>query len=184
MIRDVVVPVVLATDAVLIDGGTDSGVMRLVGRAHGSHEPRPPLIGVAVRQLIHDGGAPVEPNHTHLILVPGHAWGDESSWLSETASVVSSGTRAVTVLINGGPIALADVALSIAARRPVVVVAGTGRAADDVLADAFGPRHEPRRVDAFDAHAAAAAGLLVALDPHRPARDLRAELTARLAPGR
>jgi hypothetical protein len=38
----------------------------------------------------------------------------------------------VTVLVNGGPISYADVAHSLAAGRPVLVVSGTGGTADQI----------------------------------------------------
>jgi hypothetical protein len=44
------------------------------------------------------------------------------------------------VVVNGGEIALAEVAQSLSARRPVVAVAGTGRSADRLAGAARGAR--------------------------------------------
>jgi hypothetical protein len=124
VVEHVAVPVALNQGAVMVDGGTDSGVMRIVGRAHGGRPGRPPLVGVAVRRLVlipgravaglADDAAAAEPHHTHLVLVPGELWGDESPWLSAVAGRLSAGHRAVTLVLNGGDITLTDVADSVA----------------------------------------------------------------------
>jgi hypothetical protein len=50
------------------------------------------------------------------------------------ATEIAAGAPSVTVLVNGGDIALQDVANSVAAARPVLVINGTGRAADRIAA--------------------------------------------------
>jgi hypothetical protein len=126
-------------DSVLVDGGTDSGVMRLLGRAVSRHDDPGPLVGVVVKDLVtlpggrkRGDGAVAEPNHTHFVLVPGSQWGDESPWISRVATSIAGPQRSVTVLVNGGEIAWRDVAESVTTLRPVVVVADTGRAADQL----------------------------------------------------
>jgi hypothetical protein len=126
--------------AVIVDGGTDSGVMRLVGRAAGS---RMPLVGVVVRALAALPDQPLEPHHTHFILVPGSSWGEEAPWIARVATAVAGSSPSVTVLVNGGEIAWTDVAESVAAGRSVLAVAGTGRTADALVAAlADGPRDD------------------------------------------
>ena len=130
--------------AVVVDGGTDRGVMRLFGRArtrsHGF-----PLLGVAVTELVaplgselDDGRCLLEPNHTHALLVPGEAWGDEVPWLARVATILADGAPSVTVLVNGGEITYADAEASIAEGRSVLVAAGSGGTADVVAAAARG----------------------------------------------
>jgi len=83
VLRDEVVPVAERRDAVVIDGGTDSGVMQLIGRARSALHGRFPLIGVAAEGtvLLPGAGTPspdavrLEPNHTLFVLVPGTQWG-------------------------------------------------------------------------------------------------------------
>lgn len=128
--------------AVVIDGGTDAGVMRLMGRARTETGAVFPLIGVVIRGIFHLSGASsptpetvsLEPNHTHFITIPGLDWGDESPWLDHVAREIAQNASSVTVLINGGEIARKDVELSLSAGRPVFVVAGTGRLADEMAA--------------------------------------------------
>ena len=129
--------------AAVVDGGTDRGVMRLLGRAR-AREHDFPLVGVAVDELVAppgseiDGRCPLEPNHTHAVLVPGERWGEEAPWLARVATLLAGETQSVTVLVNGGEIAYADAEASIAEGRPVIVAAGSGGTADVVAAAARG----------------------------------------------
>ena len=136
---DILAPLAERLRATVVDGGTDAGVMRLMGDARG--DASFPLLGVIVDELVDEGG--LEPNHTHFFLVPGSEWGDEASWLVEVASVVAGGERSATVLVNGGDIALDDVRHSIEAGRPVVVLDGSGRSADALAAASRGERADP-----------------------------------------
>ncbi len=132
---DALVPLASVLNACIIDGGTDIGVMRLIGRARAELCATFPLIGVAAEGIVAPAGTVrLEPNHSHVILVPGTRWGDESRWMDALASQVASGAPSVTVLINGGEIALDDVAQSVAAGRPVLIVSGSGRTADMIAA--------------------------------------------------
>jgi hypothetical protein len=129
------VPVVTARGAVVIDGGTDAGVMQLMGQARASATATFPLIGVVPTGKVtisglHHQDPTLEPHHTHFVLVPGTRWGDESPWLSRIASVLSARTASLTLLVNGGEIAWEDVTQSVKAARPVVILAGSGRTAD------------------------------------------------------
>jgi hypothetical protein len=142
---DELVAAAVATGAAIVDGGTDSGVMRLLGRAHARAGAGVPLVGVIVRALAAlpgepagDDAAPPEPNHTHLLLVPGSSWGDEAPWIALVASTIAEAHPSVTVLLNGGEIAWTDAAESVADGRPVLALAGSGRTADELAAAASG----------------------------------------------
>jgi hypothetical protein len=75
---------------------------------------------------------PLDPNHTHFILVPGDNWGDESIWISKVATQLAGDLPSIAVLLNGGMIARdQDVPNNLKAGRMVLVIEGTGRAADD-----------------------------------------------------
>lgn len=140
----------LANDlsANIVDGGTDFGVMRLVGEAraetHGSFN----LIGVAAQGTVALPGVAdlegkavsLDTNHTHFVFVPGSHWGDESPWLARVTGSLASGAASVTLLVNGGETARQDVAQSLALNRRVIVLAGSGRLADELAA---GPSLSP-----------------------------------------
>jgi hypothetical protein len=142
VLLDAVLPVVRTHHAAVVDGGTDSGVMRAIGRARSAAGASFPLVGVAARGTLPlsstpptAGTASADKNHTHLVLVPGSEWGDESPWLADVADVIAEGRPSVTLLVNGGDIAFDDADRSLSRGRPVVVLAGTGRTAD-LIADA------------------------------------------------
>jgi len=78
--------------------------------------------------------AALEPHHTHFVLVPGGEWGDEAAWISRVATALAGPRPSATVLVNGGVTAWRDVEESVAVGRPVIVVDGSGRAADDIAA--------------------------------------------------
>ena len=76
--------------------------------------------------------AQVQPDHTHLLAVPGDRWGSETPWLFTLAREVAAGRPIVTVALNGGSVARAEIAESVQRAIPVIVVQGTGRAADEI----------------------------------------------------
>ncbi|MFI5499123.1 hypothetical protein ACIA5E_08660 [Nocardia asteroides] len=136
-----VVPLVERLGAVVVDGGTDAGVMRMLGDARRLAEATFPLVGVAAAGTVQlsdsaptGDAARIEPGHTDLILVPGSVWGDESPWLAAVATAIARGAGSVTLLVNGGAIAYEDVRHGLATGRPTVVLAGSGRTADEIAA--------------------------------------------------
>jgi hypothetical protein len=140
VLRQAVLPAVDHLGAAVVDGGTDSGVMRVIGRARAAAGATFPLVGVAAEGTVVvpggarpiDDAANIETNHTHLVLVPGRAWGAESLWIAQVADVMAAGKPSVTLLANGGEIAYDDVTSSLERDRPVMVLAGTGRTADAI----------------------------------------------------
>ena len=142
--------------AVVIDGGTDTGVMKLMGQARAELNATFPLVGVCPKELAtlpnqsapnqsatSEEAAPLEPNHTHFFLVPGDRWGDEAEWLAKIASEIASTAPSVAVLINGGEISWKDTAENLNVGRSVVAIAGSGRTAD-LLAAALNEDSDPR----------------------------------------
>ena len=159
------VPVAERLGLVVIDGGTDAGVMRLIGRARTSAAARFPLIGVpavgTVRfpgkhrrarsrwPLKHPGARrrwPLDAHHPHFVLVPGAAWGEEAPWIARVATELAGGWPSVSVLVNGGEIAYTDVVCSLRAGRPLLAIAGSGRTADQLASAARGRPADERAV--------------------------------------
>lgn len=141
---EVLAPIAENLGAYVVDGGTDAGIMRFMGAARTQIGAKFALIGVASESKValpnHSKTAtdltPLEPNHTHFVLVPGSDWGDESPWISDIATVLSCSAPSVTVLLNGGEITFKDAFYSVNHGRLVVVIAGSGRTAD-ILASAL-----------------------------------------------
>src|SRR5437868_4566660 len=160
----VLAPLAQRLGATVVDGGTDTGVMRLMGAARGDSGAGFPLIGVIVEELTDDAtrasvdGVNLEPNHTHFVFVPGSEWGEEAPWLARLATVVSGSNPSATVLVNGGEIAVEDVRHSVDAGRRVVALDGSGRTADALAAAIRGKRSDPELA------ALAASGLVHVVD--------------------
>jgi SLOG in TRPM, prokaryote len=149
-IREGVAPVAAELGATVVDGGTDAGVMRLAGEARAALGGAAfALVGVVAEALLltHAGAdqprAFPEPNHSHLVVVPGSNWGDETPWLFDVAQWIAGSQPIRTVLVNGGPIARAELEESIRRGIPAIAIRGTGRAADAVGADGFSDTASP-----------------------------------------
>lgn len=137
----VLAPIAESLGACVVDGGTDAGVMRLIGQAREQIAATFPLIGVAPEGKVAlpndlnppEDSTPLEPHHSHFVLIPGSNWGDESPWMAQIATVLAAGKPSMTVLINGGEITFTDALNSVSTRRLVLVMAGSGRTADKIV---------------------------------------------------
>jgi hypothetical protein len=150
---EVLAPIAQSLDAYVVDGGTDAGVMQLMGKAHSQINADFPLIGVAPTAkvilpeqttILSEDATPLEPNHTHFVLVPGSNWGDESPWIVQVASILANGAPSITILINGGEITFLDALNSVTAGRRVMVIAGSGRTADKLASALHGDATDER----------------------------------------
>lgn len=111
----------------VVTGGTDAGVFSLFGAAMA--EPTAPLVGVAPRDR---DGVPLEPHHTHFVLVDGDTWGDETPALLALAEALGGLGPSVAVICGGGEVTRTEVAGHQRAGRPIVAVAGSGGVADEL----------------------------------------------------
>ena len=151
---EAIVPVISDQHAIGIDGGTLSGVMKLFGESRVAAEADFPLVGVVAEGTVRLPGSPesndaadLDPRHSHFVIVPGTEWGDESPWIARVATVLAADAPSITVLINGGAIAMDDVERSMDAGREVVVIEGSGRAADELAAALTGLTTGTRAAD-------------------------------------
>ncbi len=133
--QDAVVDAFDGFSGLLVSGGTDRGVAGLVGAVR-------ERLGPGIRALGYlpsargDGARP-DPRYDELRRgsEPGFSIGQPlQAWRDLLASGVNAG--AVRVLaINGGEIAAAEFRIALALGSRVGVMAGSGRAADELLAD-------------------------------------------------
>lgn len=132
-------PFALIKNAVILDGGTDNGVMAAIGRAceAGGMEEVMPMVGIVARG-IEKVEEMLEPHHSHFILCPGSNWGDESEWIAAAASALSESLPTVAVLINGGQITWEDARNNIHYGRSVLIAEGSGRTADEIATTKLG----------------------------------------------
>ncbi|MFQ5793679.1 MAG: DUF4231 domain-containing protein [Candidatus Bipolaricaulia bacterium] len=130
------------TGALIIDGGTQVGVMAMMGQGVVDRGRRSTLLGVApAGKVTYPGGpaedsiedsAPLDPNHSHFVLVESNDWGGETDTLYELAEGLAKGVPAVTVLVNGGLIAKEEVLRSVRRGWPIIVIEGSRRLADEI----------------------------------------------------
>jgi hypothetical protein len=122
------------TQSIVLDGGTQAGIMKELGQQRINNRFSFPLIGVVFDKLImkEDPSSILDPNHTHFFLIPGDDWGDESAWISKIATSIAGDKKSITILVNGGNISRTDVEYSLLENRPVFIMRGTGRLADEI----------------------------------------------------
>jgi hypothetical protein len=130
----------------VIDGGTEAGVMHMIGEARQRNQYKFPLIGVApVSKVSYPGyqnpnqEAVLDEGHSHFVLVEGSEWGDESQTIVELTRTIAAGQPMIGVLINGGKIAEKDVYIATTQGEnpiPILVLDGSGRTATNI-ANAF-----------------------------------------------
>lgn len=130
----------------LIDGGTSTGVMSLIGLARQRRNYNFPLIGIAPDRVVYYPSH--EPNarladldafHSHFVLTDGDAFGAESDMIVRFGIALSGkGTKKLLgFVINGGEI-VRDEVYRVTRQHPeipLLVLEGSGRFADE-LADA------------------------------------------------
>jgi hypothetical protein len=137
------------TNSVVVDGGTDSGVMALMGQGVACRGFQSGLIGVVPAGMVtypgsaKTNGTPLEPNHTHFVLVDGSSWGSETTAMFNlvkalTNKVTDSGKSvkvpATAILASGGSTSKAEVLNAVRMNLPLIVIEGSGNFADEVAA--------------------------------------------------
>ncbi|SRR6266576_1040004 len=137
-----VAPAAAEAGALVIDGGTQSGVMAMMGEALARDGRESQLLGIApAGKVTYPGGpndanigdgAPLEPNHSHFVLVESDEWGDETGTMFKLAEALN--VAVVTMLINGGQIAENEALRGVRNGWPLLVVEGSGRFADELSA--------------------------------------------------
>ncbi len=154
MIREALVIIGSERKLLIGDGGTDSGIMKITGQAvdrlvnEEGHDCL--LLGVAPKEHVRypgwDGlseeGIEVlnpEPNHTHLIVVKSNlkigqmgTWGNETDVMYRLFNRLAIGKKSVGLVVNGGGITLDEVVKNLEQGRNLVVLKGSGRAADAI----------------------------------------------------
>lgn len=124
----------------LVTGATDAGVFALLGAAL-SETARPYVcVGVVPTGGTTWPGRPsdevpaaavaLEAHHTHFVALKADGWGDETALMLDLAGALGDGAPSVAVLAGGGDLAEREVLGHLRARRPVLVLEGSGRLAD------------------------------------------------------
>ena len=142
LFADAVTPVAAELGALIIDGGTQSGVMAMMGEAVAARPGTCQLLGIAPGGKIANpeisgasavsDGTPLEPNHSHFVLVESNEWGGETETMLELARALN--VPIVAILVNGGAIAADEALQSVRNGWPLLVLEGSGRFADELSA--------------------------------------------------
>jgi len=130
------------TGALIVDGGTQAGVMELMGQGVADQGRKSILLGVAPAGKVTypggpeqgsiENGAPLDPNHSHFVLVEGREWGIETETMFELVKILSRGIPVVTVLVGGGSISKKEMLLSVRLGCPIIVIEKTGFLANEI----------------------------------------------------
>ncbi|MCU0497109.1 MAG: hypothetical protein MUF87_07145 [Anaerolineae bacterium] len=171
--------------ATVIDGGTESGVMQMIGEARKAHGHRFNLIGTCPWGKIAYPGyqnpeeeAQLDSNHSHFVLVEGNEWGDESEMILQLTHAISGHGKmaALGILINGGRIAKQEVYLAATKqyKLPILVLEGSGRFADEI-ATAFKTGRANQRI----IQAILAGGDIQLISTNEGAEAIREKLSSR-----
>lgn len=129
--------------AVVVDGGTESGVMQMIADARLNGGYKFPLIGVSPLGKVSYPGyknpneeAFLEDSHTHFVLVDGDEWGSETAFIIALTNRMGGAGKMPTlgILINGGAIAMKEIYLASTGdmKFPILILEGSGRAADEI----------------------------------------------------
>ena len=180
LFTSVVAPTAAELGALVIDGGTQSGVMAMMGEARARDGRGCQLLGIApAGKVTYPGapsnanigdGAPLEPNHSHFVLVESDEWGGETGTMFKLARALN--LAVVTMLINGGRIAGSEALHSVRHGWQVLVIDGSGRFADEVSAAV----RDSRIVKSVEISEIVRSGRVALFHVDDPAEKLRNEL--------
>ena len=153
LLRDALVPFAEEYQMLVAFGGTRAGAMAALGDAYRTSGATFPLVGLCPINVVSYPGHPAErhtpirpifanrlgtparypldPAYTHFILLEDGDFGVESRMMVEILGAF--GKPGISLVINGGQITRDEVTRQLHRGRAVIVIAGSGRAADDLL---------------------------------------------------
>ena len=137
---------------VIVSGGTDAGLFRLLGATVAEIGFPGPVIGVVpAGKITPVNGTPLEPHHSHVLMVDVDAWGGETATMLEVCRALDGRGRALALVAGGGNQTMVEIDGHRTDRRPVIILAGTGRLADELASS--GPMAGVSIVDVGDVDA-------------------------------
>ncbi|NOY58807.1 MAG: hypothetical protein GXO75_07720 [Calditrichaeota bacterium] len=148
---DALAEVLVRRNITVIDGGTNAGVMALMGRALAEKGRRAPHIGVLpAKAQVDESGLLAEeipePHHSHFVLINSNQWGDETMVMNSLAHLIAGNAPVLVFLVNGGQIALKEIELSIHKGYDIIIVRGSGRLADEIAEQVMHPASNRREI--------------------------------------
>jgi hypothetical protein len=143
LVEDAIAKFAEENNITVIDGGTEAGIMQMIGEARQKNNYKFPLIGIAPRLKVQYPGfinpgseAELQDGHSHFVLVESDAWGAESITIGDLTRLIARQQYPMLgILINGGKIAEQDIYFARAKgdqKIPLLILEGSGRKADEV----------------------------------------------------
>ncbi len=143
VVNDAIASFAQSRNITVIDGGTDAGVMRMIGEVRRNRGFTFPLIGIAPHRIVTYPSknrtryeAELQDGHSHFVLIDSASWGKESQTIVDLTRTIAADTYPMLgILINGGKIAEQDIFLATSKGEhsiPILVLEGSGRKADEV----------------------------------------------------
>jgi len=132
------VPALERVGGMVLDGGTQAGIIELLGESLQSEASVALRVGVAPFGKVTWPGQPadekrhwqLDPNHTHFAVVEdGQTWGDETKVLFELANCFSKRSPVMVILIGGGDQTKVEALLAVRKGWPLFILEDTGRLA-------------------------------------------------------
>jgi hypothetical protein len=146
----------LDIDGLIIDGGTEFGVMKLMGQKVAEIQFKPPqILGIApsgkvtypegeVKEIA-ENRASLDPNHSHFVLVQGNQWGDETDKMFEIiGSLSEEPIPTLAILAGGGEISKREILHSVRHGLPIIVIENTGKLADEIAS--YKKKQKPSKI--------------------------------------
>jgi hypothetical protein len=169
ILQDGLAQIVVEEQITLLTGGTQAGIFALLGEGLGKWGRSAPCIGVCVENLVRwkaplvkmakDKLIPLEPHHSHFVLVDGKKWGDELNTMYTLGEHLSKNCPTINIYAGGGQICKREMQTAIAQGRKMILLAGSGRLTDEVL-----KAHHGEEVDDEEIKEIAEKGDIVALN--------------------
>lgn len=156
----------------LVTGATDADIFALLGQGLARWGRTAPCIGVTVADLATwpgklAGEAPLESHHSHFVLVEGQHWGDETATMYALVAWLARDRPSAAIFASGGEIVIHEMQANVRQGRTMILLAGSGRATDAVLAARAGqPASDPRLAEI------ARRGTIIAFDIRQDAAAL------------
>jgi hypothetical protein len=135
--RNELAPLASKHQIAMIDGGTASGFVGMMGQARAASRGTFPLIGVtplentALPSLSGEDRYELEAHHTHIVLVKGGHFGIESEVLIGLGQALSK--NPIALFINGGEVVRREARMNARRGIPLLVMEGSGRLADELV---------------------------------------------------
>ena len=122
----------------LVTGGTDAGIFSLLGEGLEKWGRQAPCLGVTPSAPVtwpgrSEGETPLEPHHSHFIVVDGNDWGDETRTMYSVVQALSQDCSSIAVFAGGGDVTLREMRANVEQGREMILIAGSGRSTDAVL---------------------------------------------------